>query len=233
MVNSRDAFLERVRKAVASGNRAGIAHPLPERNGVGYQGGGPDPLSSFQNEWTLAGGQFQLLPDAHAARAKVLDLIHAHQARKILLGRDPLVLTLNLREFLQGHGVEIVAWSEPEALATGENEAVAYASGSAEPFFAADIGISGVDYLIAETGTVVMRSSPNQPRSISLLPPVHIALAERRQLVPDLFDLFEQLGTLPSCLTLITGPSKTGDIELRLVTGVHGPGTVHVLMLDS
>ena len=78
-----------------------------------------------------------------------------------------------------------------------------------------------------------MRSSPDQPRSISLLPPVHIALAERRQLVPDLFDLFPQLGTLPSCLTLITGPSKTGDIELRLVTGVHGPGTVHVLMLDS
>jgi L-lactate dehydrogenase complex protein LldG len=143
---------------------------------------------------------------------------------------------MGLREFLQPHIVEIVNCSEPEALATGENRTVAHASGSDKPFFAADVGITGVDFLIAETGSLVMRSSPGQPRSISLLPPVHIALAERRQIVPDLFDLFHELGNppaLPSCLTLITGPSKTGDIELRLVTGVHGPGTVHVLMVDS
>ena len=221
MVNSRDAFLERVRKAVAGGNRAGIVHPLPERNGVGYQGAGPDPLARFQNEWTLAGGQFHLLQDATAAGAKVLELIQAHEARKILLGNDPLLMTLDLASILQRHGLEVFQVDRLDQAT------------SREPFFAADIGLSGVDYLIAETGTLVMRSSPDQPRSISLLPPVHIALAERRQLVPDLFDLFPQLGTLPSCLTLITGPSKTGDIELRLVTGVHGPETVHVLMLDS
>jgi L-lactate dehydrogenase complex protein LldG len=107
-----------------------------------------------------------------------------------------------------------------------------------EPFFAADLGISGVDYLVAETGTVVLHSSPNQPRSLSLLPPVHIAIAERRQLVPDLFDLFpsslnESAPALPSCITFITGPSKTGDIELRLVTGVHGPGEIHVILIDG
>jgi L-lactate dehydrogenase complex protein LldG len=105
-----------------------------------------------------------------------------------------------------------------------------------ESFFAAEIGISGVDYLVAETGTVVLHSGPDQPRSLSLLPPVHIAIAERKQLVPDLFDLFpssnEQARTLPSCITFITGPSKTGDIELRLVTGVHGPGEIHVILID-
>src|SRR5262249_18337853 len=104
-------------------------------------------------------------------------------------------------------------------------------------FFAADIGISGVDYLIAETGTVALKARPGEPRSLSLLPPVHIAVAERGQLLADLFDLFESIpvaGTqgsaLPSCLSLITGPSKTGDIELRLVTGVHGPGEIHVVL---
>src|SRR2546423_674398 len=77
----------------------------------------------------------------------------------------------------------------------------------------------------------------------SRLPPVHIAVAARAQLLPDLFDLFavckpappqdDEPDRLPACLTLITGPSKTGDIELRLVTGVHGPGVVYVILVDS
>jgi L-lactate dehydrogenase complex protein LldG len=103
------------------------------------------------------------------------------------------------------------------------------------PYFAADIGISGVDFLIAETGSIVVQAKKDDPRSVSLLPPVHIAVAERSQLLPDLFDLFAQLNAreMPSCLTLITGPSKTGDIELRLVTGVHGPGVVHVVLISE
>ena len=96
---------------------------------------------------------------------------------------------------------------------------------------------------MAETGTIVLQARPQQPRSLSLLPPVHIAIAEPSQLLPDLFDLFEIFGSaetdsapgakLPSCLTLITGPSKTGDIELRLVTGVHGPGEVHLILVGG
>jgi L-lactate dehydrogenase complex protein LldG len=69
------------------------------------------------------------------------------------------------------------------------------------------------------------------------LPPVHIAVAECGQLLPDLFDLFEpgdgQPPVPPSCLSIITGPSKTGDIELRLVTGVHGPGELHVILAQG
>ena len=232
MTSSRDAFLERVRKAVTAGNRAGIVHALPERNGVGYQGAGPDPLARFQNEWTQAGGQFHLLKSAGAACDKILELIQAHDARRILLGNDPVLGPLDLYQFLQGNGLEVIS-------ADGSEPTI-----NRDSFFAADIGISGVDFLIAETGSLVMRASPHQPRSISLLPPVHIAVAERRQLLPDLFDLFDKTSKfskdvesltfpLPSSMTLITGPSKTGDIELRLVTGVHGPGTVHVLMLDS
>ena len=91
---------------------------------------------------------------------------------------------------------------------------------------------------LPRTGSVALRTRPHQPRSLSLLPPVHIAVAHRKQLLPDLFDLFEKhLGEdqdgLPACLSLITGPSKTGDIELRLVTGVHGPGEIHVIVVSS
>jgi L-lactate dehydrogenase complex protein LldG len=101
-------------------------------------------------------------------------------------------------------------------------------------YFAADVGISGVDYLIAETGSVVLLTKPDQPRSLSLLPPVHIAVARREQILPDLFDLFDDPlrggAPLPACVSIITGPSKTGDIELKLVTGVHGPGEVQVVI---
>src|SRR5262249_37754275 len=106
-----------------------------------------------------------------------------------------------------------------------------------DTLFAADIGISGVAYLIAETGSVVAATAADEPRALTLLPPVHIAVADRSQLLPDLFDLFKHFASqqspaaLPSCLTIITGPSKTGDIELKLVTGVHGPGELHVVLL--
>jgi L-lactate dehydrogenase complex protein LldG len=119
-----------------------------------------------------------------------------------------------------------------EILRAGGREVFDAASGR-DAYFAADLGITGVDYLIAETGSLALFSRPEQPRSLSLLPPVHVAIAERSQLLPDLFDLFAITpGELPSCLSLITGPSKTGDIELRLVTGVHGPGEIHVVLLN-
>jgi L-lactate dehydrogenase complex protein LldG len=64
---------------------------------------------------------------------------------------------------------------------------------------------------------------------------VHVAIIEPSQLIPDLFDVFEKLDpekdALPTNVTLITGPSKTGDIQLKLTTGVHGPGEVHALVV--
>src|SRR5207249_2523590 len=98
--------------------------------------------------------------------------------------------------------------------------------------FAADLGITSVDWAVAETGTLALCSSSAQGRVVSLLPPRYLAIVEPAQIVPDLFDLFAALEPrkteLPSNLTLVTGPSKTGDIELKLTTGVHGPGEVHL-----
>jgi len=89
---------------------------------------------------------------------------------------------------------------------------------------------------IAETGTLLMCARPGQERVASLTPPMHIAIVERRQIVPDLIDAFDWLAgrgleNLPSNVTLITGPSKTGDIELQLTTGVHGPGKWRVVVV--
>lgn len=221
MTSGREAFLQRVRQAVAEGNRVGAVPPLPERGNVGYQGAGPDAVARLRDELTAAGGVLHVVADEAAAAAKVLELIAARAAQRVLVGRGAVLDRLGLPERLRAAGVEVAM---ADALPAGAER---------DTLFAADIGISGVDCLIAETGSVVVRASPPEPRSLSLLPPVHIAVADRSQIVPDLFDLFASLKgkPMPSNLTLITGPSKTGDIELRLVTGVHGPGEVHVVLI--
>ncbi len=104
----------------------------------------------------------------------------------------------------------------------------------AEPGIAvdqADIGITSADYALADTGSLVMIASPQEGRKISLLPPLHIAVVPKDRLLSGLDELLD-LRRLPleetSSLVLITGPSRTGDIEQILVRGVHGPGEVHV-----
>jgi L-lactate dehydrogenase complex protein LldG len=223
MSSPRQAFLQRVRAALAEGNQAPGAPELPARGSTGYQGA-EDLVARFCQEFTNAGGQAHVVGDALSAVPLVRDLATRYGARRILLGEGIYLEPLHLGQALVGEGREIHLVQELAARAR-------------EEFFHADLGISGVDYLIAETGSLVLGSRLGQPRSLSLLPPVHLALAHREQILPDLFDLFEGPSALspeglPSNLALITGPSKTGDIELRLVTGVHGPGEIHVVLID-
>ncbi len=95
----------------------------------------------------------------------------------------------------------------------------------------ADIGITGADFAIADTGTLVLLSDSNKPRLVSALPPVHIAILEKTNIVPDIHSLFPQIFDTCSCVSFITGPSRTADIELNLTLGVHGPGKVAVIMI--
>lgn len=103
----------------------------------------------------------------------------------------------------------------------------------------AGIGVSGVDYALADTGTLVLLASRGHARSISLLPPVHIAIVKPDQIVSGLDDLFQLLrfekgvNDLGSAVTFITGPSRTADIELTLVVGVHGPQELHAVILEN
>lgn len=88
----------------------------------------------------------------------------------------------------------------------------------------ADVGISGADAALAETGSVVVSSGPGRSRLTSLLPPVHVALVPTSRLTADIFTwTAARQGELPSSLTLISGPSKTADIEQTMAIGVHGP----------
>ena len=104
----------------------------------------------------------------------------------------------------------------------------------------ADLGISGADYALADTGTLVLRTRPGQDRSSSLLPPTHVAFLNQERILPGLDELMvrirldlEEVGRPHSCVTLISGPSKTADIEMTLVHGIHGPKEVHVVLLKE
>jgi L-lactate utilization protein LutC len=98
----------------------------------------------------------------------------------------------------------------------------------------ADIGITSADYALSDTGTLVMIASPAEARLVSLLPPAHIAVVPVDRLLTGLDELF-MLVPMPadqsSSMVLITGPSRTADIEQILVRGVHGPGQISVVLV--
>jgi L-lactate dehydrogenase complex protein LldG len=94
-----------------------------------------------------------------------------------------------------------------------------------------DAGVSVASYGLADTGSVVLAASPEEPRQRHLLPSVHVSLLDEERILPGLAELFEAVGDdLPSALVIVTGPSRSADIEHRLIVGVHGPGEVHVVL---
>lgn len=99
---------------------------------------------------------------------------------------------------------------------------------------AVELGITGADYALADTGTLVLLSSAEEARMISVLPPVHLAVVARAKILSGLDELLSVLpdpSALTSSMVLITGPSRTADIEQILVRGVHGPGEIHVVVV--
>jgi L-lactate dehydrogenase complex protein LldG len=95
----------------------------------------------------------------------------------------------------------------------------------------ADVGLTAAWRAVAETGTVVLRSESG--RLAGLLPPAHVVLLRERDLRRSLVEVYDELGAPPSALVQVTGPSRTADIEMTLTTGVHGPGTVVVVLVGD
>ena len=97
-----------------------------------------------------------------------------------------------------------------------------------------DCGITDVYAAVAETGSLVIRASAGHGRGLSLIPALHIAIVEPKNFVPDLVDLFDKIAAegVGTGISIISGPSKTSDIEMTLVTGVHGPCKVKVFLLE-
>jgi L-lactate dehydrogenase complex protein LldG len=103
------------------------------------------------------------------------------------------------------------------------------------------IGITSADFCVADTATLVLRNRPGQPGAVSLVPSVHVAVIREAQLLPDVGALYARLEAerradpeaLTGRMTFISGPSKTGDIELVIVRGAHGPRALHLIVIRA
>ena len=184
------------------------------------------------------------IPRDRAGLAELTDLFAAKAAavgmrvtRTDDAGVDAVVTKL-----LQNRGKTVVAVRDT-ALAARATTAVGAAGAHLVPndnddvLFDCEVGITDVDAAIAESGSIVV-STNGRIRNAWITPPVHIAIVRASQILPDLVDLFEQRpdASHPDALdaastTIITGPSKTADIEGVLVTGVHGPAVVEIVLV--
>lgn len=206
-MDSREAIVERVRAAI--GRKFG-QKPLPP----------PEPLlrvrhqslsariARFQTALEALGGTFAVVDHPQAA---------AEAVKRLVDGQSSVV---SPHPYLAECGIQGTPWAGPEEL----RNACAVSA----------VGITSAYCLLADTGTIVLRATPEEPRLISLLPPVHIAVVPQDRLLTN---LDEMLSMIPrpvddsSAMVLVTGPSRTGDIEQFLVRGVHGPGAVHVILV--
>ena len=142
-------------------------------------------------------------------------LITDQNIRKATVWETPHLRQLGIAEILNFLGVELIS---PNA--------------NKHEMAQCDLGITEADYLLPETGTLVLRSSAEKPRAVSLLPRVHLAIVRPEMIRADMHQVFaEAKGS--NFLVFITGPSRTADIELTVTLGVHGPKNLYVWMMKE
>ena len=157
-------------------------------------------------------------------------------ARLVLKSREESITRLEgLDGSLTSAGIEVETAVQSQ---TDKPETAAdYEAEHRARLFEADVGITGSDYAIAETGTVVVHPRGGLSRLVSLAPTRHVAVVRRGAVLPSLDELFlleseaQANGSLASSMNLITGPSRTGDIEGVIVEGIHGPIEVHMVLV--
>jgi len=169
------------------------------------------------------------LREAHSAEeavSLVADILRDLGARRVVRTAHPLLKDGALDGALQALGIQVTPLVHDPHDPEGSRRRLR------EEAERADAGITGVDFVVAETGSVVLRHPQGVSRLASLLPPVHIALARADQVVETLDEVMVLLqGDPGSYLTLISGPSRTGDIEQTIIVGVHGPKRVYLVLV--
>ena len=227
---------EDVRQFIAAiGEALGPGRPDPDASGLGppesfVSRPGPGDAARFLEVLGALGGEGTLVASFEGARAALREILATEHATSAVRWRhhrlDALCGSPEESEAAFGCRIEVADPHVPRAERVARSAAV-------------DAGIVVADFAIAATGTVVHRSGGDRLKSVSLLPPILIAVVERR-MVSDI--LSPAIGEIRAWLSepgihqglqMISGPSRSSDIENDLTIGVHGPGKVHVLILGD
>jgi len=172
---------------------------------------GDELINNFKRNLGLVGGHCHIVSDNGEAAKAVFKIIDSLSATNIAVSDSPIVAAIT-----NGLAVEVVVNADLEYL------------------FASDVGITGAQYAIAETGTLILESDAERHRLTSLVPPVHICILEAGNIRQTLGEILEIVQSdLSRTVTFITGASRTSDIELTLAIGVHGPRELHVVVIDD
>ncbi|HLW79667.1 MAG TPA: lactate utilization protein [Terriglobia bacterium] len=246
-----ETMLERIRQALGHSAAPGSSRSEPAR----FPPLPPDSimppipperlLAKFEEEMGKVGG------DCHRASTRpeldylVQTLLAGCGATEVVLSRNPLLAELDLAARLSDRGVVVSSYGrdavdQASGPGGGRDLKAAEAAFRAR-CFSAGAGITGADFALAESGSLVLTSSTEGSQLASLAPPVHIALYRRRHLVAYLEQVLAALplGLGPGdagagrAVVFITGPSRTADIEQVLIRGVHGPRQVHAILVED
>jgi L-lactate dehydrogenase complex protein LldG len=225
----RELFLDAI--AAKLGRKRGAAPGTREVRGVGdaYRERplGTDPralVDRFQSELERVGGIVARCASTSEVEERLLALIAETKAESLVSWSRSELASWPLERLWRTDAC--TPWEGGD-----ERERARFRDRAAR----AHIGITTADLAIANTGSLVLRGGPARPRSVSLLPSMHVALLDSSRIVARMGEALARLATrdaIPSSLVFITGPSRTSDIENDLTIGVHGPASVVVLIRD-
>ncbi|HZO99410.1 MAG TPA: lactate utilization protein [Terriglobia bacterium] len=239
---TRGKMLQEVRaalKSTANDTRTpgkGYFGPLPELGQVMPELKSSDLVSIFESELQKLAGSTHRASTLSDLDSTLRGILESSSARAVVLSRNPLLAQLGLESRLRSWGIEVSLWPA-DAQAVPSDQGVPFRAAC----FSAQVGITGVDYVLAESGSLIVTSQTEGCQLVSLAPPVHVALYRRSQILGSLEEVLDRLAgdgnsavpTPGRSIVFISGTSRTADIEQILIRGVHGPGQVHAILVED
>jgi L-lactate dehydrogenase complex protein LldG len=223
-LSAKEQMLGRIRAALGRGASQPAPGALPS-----YSSGSPcadagDGVGLFREKVVRAGGLIQAVRSAAEVAEYLRGLLPPLAPTKVAVSDGAERAAGGLRELLKAAGAAVIP-SFHECAADFSPEQYA------RELLEASAGVTSAQHALAETGTLVLHSGDEQHRLISLLPPVHVCILSPQAILANLESLCaDRAEAMPRVLTLVTGPSRTADIEQTLTVGMHGPGELHVLL---
>lgn len=223
MNNPRDEVLERIRAALP---KAVLPTPPEPAADPVFSGRGEDLVAIFTREAVAVGAIMHGPVPLEDVPECVTSILRGVGAKRLLAWAPAEMGVPGLSAVLKDRGFEILDPRLPSDRRARTERLLRLEEAAA--------GLTGADMGLAETGTLVLRSGPGRPRLACLLPPVHVALLPLRRILPSLSCfLADAAEAAVACagIVLVSGPSRTGDIELTLAQGMHGPREVHIVLV--